>query len=298
MARLFFLAFVVASLCNSSQAGVLTNGSLTVGLRSNGAIDFVEFGGINFFKPGFGTDVSDFGLQRGSDVSSFRLNNTSGAAGLALTESGFSYTGTHDWGSDRVNYLRSYSLVAGRNALRVTSTVTNLGLAGLEISQFETFDPDQAYSFLAPLLPPGVLSPLPFQTFNDVLTVAGVQVGQASINARGHELTMLIGSYDSRAVVASGDPLQIVSGDDLNEFFRAPQDAEGLLADQGTHIGFRQFLNPNQSTTFTYILAFGETPTQAQQAFTLTSVPEPGSIVAFGALGLCGLFFCRRRTKL
>jgi hypothetical protein len=296
MARLFSLTLFVALLCSQVQAGILTNGSLTVSLRSNGAIDSVNFGGANFFKPGAGTNISDFGIQLGTDVGTFLLNDTNGGAGLALTESGFSYAGTRDWGRDQLHFLRTYSLVNGQNALRVTSTLTNIGSSGFTISQFDTFDPDQAYGFLAPLFPPGVLSAAPFQTYNDVLSVAGVRVGQASIDARGHQLTMVLGSYDSRSVVASGDPLQIGSGDDLNEFFRAPADAQGLLEDEGTHIGFRQFLNPNQSTTFTYIMAFGTDPTDAQRAFTLASVPEPGSVAVFGALGLCGLFF-RRRAK-
>ena len=170
-------------------------------------------------------------------------------------------------------------------------------MGGYTISQFDTFDPDQAYNFLVPFLPVGTLSPSLFETYNDVISLSGVQVGQASINARGHELTMLLGSYDSRAVVASGDPLQIGSGDDLNDFFRAPADAGGVLADEGTHIGFRQFLNPNQSTSFTYILAFGSTPDDAQKAFVLSSVPEPSSVAVFGLLGLGGLCIRRRQKR-
>lgn len=292
MARTFFLALVVIVLGTHAQAGVLTNGSLTVSLRSNGAINTAVFGGENFFKPGSGTDVSDFGLQNGNDTNSFLLNDTNGGVGLSLTESGASYQGTHSWGGNTsLSYLRTYSLVPGVNALRVTTTISNIGTASFTASHFDTFDPDQGYRAL-----PGVLSPsiLPFQTFNDVFSLAGGRVGQASINDHGSQLTVLIGSLDSRAVIASGDPLQIGSGADLNDFLIAPADADGLLADEGTHIGWRQLLNANESTSFTYIMAFGMNPNDAQQAFSIASVPEPNSTAVFAVVALCGIFYRRR----
>jgi len=289
MPRLFFLALVLTLLGTHLQAGVLTNGSLTVSLRSNGAIDSAVFGGQNFFKPGTGTNVSDFGLQNGMDASTFLLNDSNGGSGLSLSESGSSYHGSHTWGSNtNLDYLRTYSLVAGLNALRITTTITNIGSACFTVSHFDTFDPDQAYA----LIPGGGIAP--FETSNDVFLLAGGRVGQASINANGSQLTVLVGSLDSRAVIASGDPLQIGSGTDLNDFFLAPADADGKLDDEGTHIGFRQLLKPTQSTTFTYIMTFGANPNDAQQAFTLASVPEPGSLAVFGAIGICGLFLRRR----
>ncbi len=292
MARLFFLALFVSVLGTQTHAGVLTNGSLTVTLRSNGAIDSAVFGGANFFKPLAGTHVSNFGLQNGTDTNTFLLNDTNGGAGLSLAETGFSYSGTHSWGSDaNLAYLRSYSLVAGLNALRVSTTITNTGLNGLTVSHFDTFDPDQAFG----VIPGGVLAS--YQTHNDVFGLAGGLVGQASINAGGSQLTVLVGSLDSRAVIASGDPLQIGSGTDLNDFFLAPADANGVLDDEGTHIGFRQALSANQSTTFTYIMAFGANPNDAQRDFTLASVPEPSTLVVFGAFGLSSLFLGFRRKR-
>lgn len=288
MARLLLLLSVFTATAANLQAGVLTQGSLDVTIGPNGAFQSVEFAGTNFFAPGH--RVSNFGIQRGTDPSTFLLNDTYGGAGLALSESGLNYQGTHAWGSDTLHYLRSYSLVAGVNALRITSTITNTGTTGFTISQFDTFDPDQAYEDLAPLFP---FSLVPFQTFNDVIDLMGVRVGQASVNLPSNELTMIVGSLDARAVVASGAPLQIGSGNDLNKFFNQPSDAE-KLEDEGTHIGFRQFLNPGESTTFRYIMAFGSNPQNAQSAFTLAAVPEPSSIAVFGVVGL-SVFFLRRR---
>lgn len=294
MARFFLLALLVA-LSTQAQAGVLTNGALTVTLRSNGAIDSAVFGKANFFKNG-GQDISDFGLQNGTDISTFLVNDTIGNSQLSLVEAGFSYSGSHSWGSNTdFDYLRSYSLIAGLNALRVTTTITNRGLASFTVSHFDTFDPDQGYGAL--LGPP---VPDAFETYNDVFELAGGRVGQASIDRNGSHLTVLVGSFDSRAVIASGAPLQIGDGSDLNGFFQAPTDRNGMLEDEGTHIGFRQFLNVNQSTTFTYIMAFGANPNDAQQAFTLASgplasVPEPNSLAVFGAMGL-SLLLLRRKN--
>ena len=292
MARLSFLALLVMLLGTQAQAGVLTNGALTVSLRSNGAIDSAVFGGVNFFKPGAGTDVSNFGLQNGSDTSSFLLNSTHGLSGFSVVESGFSYSGSVLLGSGAsLNYQRTYSLVAGLNALRVVTTVTNTGLARFTVSHFDTFDPDQAFSLIQ-----DPNNPASFQTSNDVFALAGGRVGQASINTNSSQLTVLVGSLDSRAVIASGGPLQIASGKDLNKFLATPVDANGLLDDKGTHIGFRQELDVDQSTTFTYLMTFGANPNEAQQAFSLTAIPEPSSMAIFGAIGICGLFLHRRRT--
>ncbi len=303
---MFFL-LAVTVFGTQLHAGVLTNGSLRVEIGMNGAINSVEFGGANFFKPGSGTNVSDFGIQNGTDADSFVVNNTYGDMGLVLAENGLTYHGSHSWGSvpgavTSLDYVRSYVLVDGINALRVTSTITNSGSAGFTISQFDTFDPDQAFGFLAPFNVPNSVTPNQFETFNDVFSLAGGRVGQASIYVRDitnvrRELTMIVGSLDSRAVVASGDPLQLGIGDDLNGFFDHPADADNKVADEGTHIGFRQLLNPNQSTTFTYIMTFGENSNDAQRAFTLASVPEPASLAVFGTLGIGGLFLRRRSFR-
>ena len=72
------VAFVVAVFVGQIQAGVISNGSLTVDIRSdNGAIDAVTFGGYDFYNPG--SPVSDFGVQFGTNTATFRLNSTSEA---------------------------------------------------------------------------------------------------------------------------------------------------------------------------------------------------------------------------
>ncbi len=293
MPRLFLFSLLLMSLfCTPVHSGVLQSGTLEISFQSNGAIDSAIYKGVNFFKPGAGTDVSNFGLQNGLDTNTFLLNRTNGVGGLVLTESGTTYAGTHSWSSSNsLDYLRTYSL-AGPNALLVTTTVTNIGTDSFSVSHFDTFDPDQAFGFV----PGAVLAS--FQTRNSVLTLpSGALIGQARIDLGVSNLTVVIGSLDSRAVVASGGPLQIGSGKDLNKFLASPVNGNDTLSDRGTHIGFRQLLAANESTTFSYIMAFGDDPNDAQAAFTLASVPEPGTIAVFGAVGICGLFFRRRLRR-
>lgn len=294
MARLLLLVSLYLSFSSALQAGVLTNGMLSVEVRANGAIDSAVFQGVNFFKSGSANDVSNFGIQIDGKESTFLTNTTNGATGLHLTGNGFNYSGIVSWaGGATLEYGRSYSLVAGLNALRVTTTVTNIGSSHSTVAFFDTFDPDQGFGF--PIDPNSHYPALaPFQTYNDVFALAGGQVGQASINTGGSQLTVLVGSTDARALVASGGPLEIASGKDLNKFLVKPIDGNGVLSDKGTHIGMSQLLNPLETTSFTYVLAFGANPNDAQQAFALASVPEPSTLAVFSAIGVCVLVFRRR----
>jgi len=264
------------------QAGEITNGSLAVTIREdNGAIDSAIFSGTDYFNPG--TPVSNFGFQNDTDTMTFLLNNTGGAEGQSVTVTGGNIvSGAFAEGGANLDFVRSYSLVPGFNVLRVTTDFTNNG-GDLTFSYFDTFDPDQGQ-------PLGQGN----GTFNDIFALGGGTVGQARIDSGGFEHTVIAGSLDSRVTVASGNPFQISNGPDLNDFFATPFDGNDDFDDFGTHIGIRTFLGSGQSTSFTYDLAFGLTPSAAQAAFTQANVPEPSTLI-LALFGTVSFGWSRRR---
>jgi len=284
------VAMLVAS-AGQVQAGVITNGSLTINIRNdNGAIDSAVFNGIDYFNPG--TPVSNFGFQNNTDTSTFRINDTSGFTQQTVSVSGTSVSGVFTAGGSSLGFVRNYSLVSGLNVLRVTTDFTNNG-GDITFSYFDTFDPDQGRA-----LGGG------FGTFNDVFSLSGVTVGQARINSGAFQHTVIAGSVDGRATVASGNPFNISDGTLLNAFFSSPFDGNDAFADSGTHIGIRTLLGSGQNTSFTYDLAFGLNPNSAQSAFAqanaVSPVPEPSSLaLALFGIGACvaGVGATRRRRR-
>ena len=282
------VAMLVAT-AGQVQAGVITNGSLEINIRDdNGAIDSAIFNGIDYFEQGF--FVSDFGFQNNTNTSTFVFNDTRGVTRQPVSVSGTTVSGVFTVAGSNLGFVREYSLVPGQNVLRVTSDFTNNG-GDITFSYFDTFDPDQG----------GQLGQ-GFGTFNDVFSLSGGTVGQARIDSSGFEHTVIAGSVDGRATVASGNPFRISNGAELNSFFESPFDGNDAFADTGTHIGIRTFLGSGQSTSFTYDLAFGLDPTSAQSAFTqansVSPVPEPSSLTVFG-IGACvaGIGATRRRRR-
>ncbi len=172
------------------------------------------------------------------------------------------------------------------NLLRVSTSFTNNG-SSLNLSYFDTFDPDQGT--------PQGLGP---RTHNDVFALAGGVVGQARLDGGPIQDTVIAGSLDPRVTVASGNPFQISSGSSLNSFFASPIDGNDTYVDRGTHIGLRTLLAASETTSFSYDLAFGATAAEAQAAFvdanSVAPVPEPSSLALFG-IGGCATVLARRR---
>ena len=281
---------IVVCSTSLSTASVLSNGNLTVQvLDSNGAISSATFGGSEFFAQGVASAISDFGFQNGADIDTFRRNdaygNTDGIVGVPVTVSANNVvTGTYTGGGAQVLFARSYSLLSGLNVLRISTNLTNQGGA-LQLSYFDTFDPDQGVDF-----------GLGYETYNYVFPLAGGTVGQARIDGGvGRQHTVLGGSLDSRVTVAAGYPFSIFDGYDLNDFFDMPFNGQDTYYDGGIHLGIRTNLAAGQTTNYTFDLAFGLTPASAQQAFTSGNpLPEPSTFVLAG-LGLLGILFTWRR---
>jgi len=226
----------------STQAEVITNGQLTITVRNdNGAIDSYVMDGIDYF--GQGTHVSDWGVQIGSDTSTFRLNNTSGSNGVPVTVTKVAanqvdVTGVINWSGKNVSFTRSIIVSLSQNAMLFTYTFNNLdSMDDVEVSMFETFDPDQ-----------GRASGNGFGTYNDVVSFGSLRLAQA-VDQTG--LTFMIGTTDPRMTLAAGSPFRIDSGSGLNSFFASPFDGEGNFADQGVHIGLRVTLTANEVLTTT-----------------------------------------------
>lgn len=296
MLRLSITTIALAFFASISHASVVTNGPLFVDIRNdNGAIDTVRFGGADFYNPG--TPISDFGLQVGTNTSTFRRNDTNGPQGINVAAVGtlgdtVFAIGVYNAGAN-IEVSRAYSLVPGQNVLRVETILSNFG--GSRVSNlrlFDTADPDQGQAF-----------GLGTRTFNDRLSLGGGDVLQSTINTAGggDGLTTIWGFAPTAGFGNGGFGFQIDSGGELNNFFTSGGgDPNGSFQDISLALGFETSLNPGESATFSYLQAYGTTIADAQSAFlaaltpTNPTVPEPTSLIVWGLLGAVGLKYRRR----
>ncbi len=286
----------------SSQAATLSNGSLEVTVRpDNGAIDTIifdntKFSSSDFFNPG--APVSDFGFQNGTNISTFVRNTTTGftqqPVDVASTEESVVVTGTYTGGGANVDFTRTYSLVAGLNALLIETDFVNNG-SDIALRYFDTFDPDQ-----------GIDQGNGFGTFNDILTL-DTPAGEATIGQATEldGLTVIFGSLDTNVTVGAGLGLSINNGFELNNFFSSAFDPNGTFADIGTHIGAIEFLLGNgEGTSFQYLHGYGQSVEAAQEEFinaASVDVPEPSSflgLLTVGVLATSSLIKSQKKLKL
>jgi hypothetical protein len=303
-------ALVLALTSAPARADVIiSNGSLVITVHSSNGTFSAVFpnvppGSSNFYDPG--VPVSDFGLQTGTNTSTFRINSLFNALGspgipgtltpMTGTATSATFNGTYTAGGANVALSRTYSIFPGANALVTTSTFTNNGGAAITLRFFENNDPDQDANAFGR-----------FDTLNSVKTLTGgFRVAEDTGPVTG--LTAVIGSTNpgDGTVVGFGggsNPfgIQIFDGNVLNQLFATPfQPAPGTNDEDIGAAGAIQFtLNPGQSFTFTFDQGFGLNPAAAETAFLAAAappaVPEPTSVLLFGLAGVAALGYHRRR---
>ena len=272
-------AIFAAILAPSAQAIPLSNGSLFVDIRDdNGAIDILTFGGSDFYNPG--TPVSGYGFA--GDVSG--TNDTSGGGSAPVSSvigGGGSVVVNGSSSGSEIVFSRAYSIVSGLDVLRTTTSLVNTTINTFDFFFGDFFDPDQ-----------GIDLGLGFATKNDIFSLGGVPVGQATTSADSN--TVVIGSLQD-SLLNFPEPVGFCS-------FAPPlsggNDGNGALEDKCVGIGISLTLNPGESFQFTFDQAFGTTPEAAQTAFLQANVvPEPGilSLIGLGLMGT-GLMLRRRQS--
>ena len=254
----------------SAASFVLSNGTLTVTIADNGAIDTLVFAASDWYNPG--SPVSDFGFQVGTTTATFDRNTTAGLTEIAGSSTNPTWTGTYTPLGGANNVTKTYSLSG--SVLQVTTTVTNNTAGALTIRAFDTFDPDQD------------VDEGTFSTINDIYSLGGGSVLRASGPLTGHTVIMGFAPEGAFGAGSSSFGLDVSSGGDLNACFATPFDPNGANSDIGICIGAELVVAPGATLTWTYYQAYGLTLAAAEAAF-LAAVPEPTLLVLFG-LGLAG----------
>jgi hypothetical protein len=133
------------SLLMAGAAETLSNGSLIVTIGNNGAIHPTTYKGHEYFRNG--TFVSDYGMQEGGSTSTFLAFDAYGSRPrtVSVTKPNAGVvraTGTFSVGSAPVQFTQDYSLIPGKNVLRVDVSFKNTAADAKTIRYFTTFDPD------------------------------------------------------------------------------------------------------------------------------------------------------------
>jgi hypothetical protein len=277
-------------LAPSSRADVvLTQGLLQATVQSsNGALSQVSYNGTEFYRNGL--FVSDFGFQVGTNTGTFRVNDAYGRVGVPVTVSGTTtptVTGTFNG----VNFSRVYSLVAGTDVLRTSTSLTNTTGSAITIRLFDTFDPDQGTSL-----------GLGASTVNDVYGLAGQTVARSTVSTG---LSVVYGNVvPGPGVLGFGGGtspfgLGISDGNSLNTFFTSPFDPNGASSDIGFAVAREFTLAAGASVSFRFDQAFGTTQANAEAALLAAAapVPEPATIATFGLMAVGGLAARRRMRR-
>jgi hypothetical protein len=234
----------VLSLVTASAVETLTNGALIVKIDNNGAIHSATYKGHECFR--IGTYVSDFGMQEGGNTSTFLLFDAYGLkprpVSVTMPSPGLvRVAGNFAVGSAPVEFLQDYSLVPGKNVLKVDVSLRNTAEDAKTIHYFATFDPDMRV----------------FESYLDVDVVSGIRSAICRTGLTGFADALVLGSPDSSAVVSTGDYLYIDAGLILNSILASPMDPNNLMADFGMHLIVPATIEPGATKTFTYFLTFG-----------------------------------------
>ncbi|MDB6075343.1 MAG: hypothetical protein JWO89_2983 [Verrucomicrobiaceae bacterium] len=255
------MAFTILLSLPLEAATTISDGNMVITLTDNsGAIYSAKYAGNEYFR--LGVNTANWGLQVGTDTSTFRTNTIDNASGIAVTMAGTTATGTYTAGGSNVSVQRTYQAVSGHETLLISNVFVNNGATPVTLRYFDTFDPDQG-------------SPLGggSGSANDVLVVAGKTVAQASTGA-SPPLTCILGFNGITPVLSAGGPYDysgIISGTILNNVFTNPADDNGVTSDTSINLVAQQTIAPGGTWSFEVLLAFGGSPAQAQSNFTVLS---------------------------
>jgi hypothetical protein len=263
-----WLAVTVTSVLHAQTT--LSGNGLGVNLDdAGGNIGSLQYGG-EWYALGYYN--SDWGLQTGTDTSTFVRNGTAGGFGqtgptttlVSSSATSASYSGTYTTGGADVSFTRSYSILPSLPVLSVTMNFQNNGDSAITLRYFETYDPDA----------PDGASP----TYNGQLTLDGITAAQA---VRDDGSAVVLGSINP-AVIANASSFGFegpLSGDDLNSMFTSGgANSGGALEDDSIDLGFQITLAAGATYSLVTDQAYGSTAVLAQSAFTSAqSVPEPGT---------------------
>jgi uncharacterized repeat protein (TIGR01451 family) len=238
-----------------TPSNVLAQGNLWITLNlASGGITSVLFQSNEVYQ--VGTFISDWGLQLGTDPTTFVRNANGGATSIGMTPvSGdsrtASFTGTYNAGGASVSLTRDYALLLGADTLRTTMTFVNNGVSSITMRYFETYDVDWI-----------VGDNSYFTTANDRYTIntngTSILLGR-SIMTNG-PLVVILATVDPAAIVAATSPsyFGITSSSSLNTFFAAGGgDDGGALRDATLDVGKDTFLAPGSIATFVSYQSFG-----------------------------------------
>jgi WD40 repeat protein len=264
-------AWLLLAASGSSALTILSQGPLTVSFNDNGGrIDSLMFNGAEFYK--LGTPVSDWGLEVGTDASTFVINagrnGEIAAVAMTLTAVGsntVTYSGLYSNSSARILVQRSYELVPGQNALRTSILLQNVWSNAPTLRSFDTFDPD--YQIGSTI----------FETFNDryFFTTGAVSAIVGRATPVGFQTTVLIGSTDLSAVIGaakSNSWFSIYTASDLDSFFlTGGGDGEGTRADKSLDIAWSFALPGGASRLLEYLHCFGTNVSAVERTFALST---------------------------
>jgi hypothetical protein len=253
---------------------IISDGGMAVTIGPNaGAIYGATYNGYEFFR--IGTYVSDWGLQVGTDTTTFAVNTANDVAGIPVTVNGPTVTGTYTAGGVNIAVSRTYQAVTGAQSLKITNTFINNGTASVTLRYFDTFDPDQGYGINGT-----------YTTNNGVYTVNGHSAAQASVTSLTPQLTCLVSAFAGTVVNSAGSPyFSIESGSALNSVYTSPANDNGVSGDYGLHSIAQQTILPGGTWTFPVILSFGSTIAAAQANFT-AAFAAPPTVTTLAATGV------------
>jgi uncharacterized repeat protein (TIGR01451 family) len=230
---------------------ILSQGNLVITIDNLGArIYSVLFQGAELYRVGM--FISDWGLQTGTDSTTFvRNENSGGTTGQPMTPVSSntlsaSYSGIYLAGGANVALTRAYALLPGSDVLRTVQTFTNNGSTPITLRCFDTFDLDWSQ---------GGISFFNMYADRYLVTNAStvIQMGRGIMVQTN--VVVILGTSDPAAVLAASATTYfgIQTSASLNSFFATGgADSDGASVDDSLDIGREFVLAPGAGAAFVF----------------------------------------------